>query len=173
MPVNRGSLSAILYRYAGSPPVPPNAPTFSDLPSGSDDDDAIRWVAAWGIDEGYNDGTFRPEEEITRRRLAVFLHRLAGSPSVPPDADIYSSYTDILPGIPNYEELAWLASTFVVVGNPDGSFGPEQPVVRGAMAGSLQFYRIGFNFPDIAPSGAPSFTYSSVDAGGTPRRSGA
>ncbi len=168
IPVNRGSLSAILYRYAGSPAVPPNAPTFSDLTPGSDYNDAVRWVAAWGIDDGFTDGTFRPEEEITRRTLAVFLHRLADSPRVPPDAHIYSAYPDILPGMPNYEELAWLASTFVVVGNPDGSFGPDQPVERGAMARSLNFYRFGFNFPVIGTSPAPASTHVSVDAGVIP-----
>lgn len=159
--VDRGSLSGILYRYAGSPPVPKDAPTFSDVPVGTENREAIRWIAATGIDTGYPDSTFRPEQEITRRTLAVFLHRLAGRPPIPPDAEIYSSYTDIQPGVPNYEELAWLASTFVIVGNPDGSFGPDQLIERGRMPRALFFYRFSFNFPVIGTSTA----FTDVPAG--------
>lgn len=161
--VDRGSLASILYRYAGSPPVPDSAHTFTDVPAGSDDNDAIRWVAAWDIDTGYADGTFRPDQEITRRTLAVFLHRLADRPPVPADAHIYAPYSDIQPGVANYEELAWLASTFVIVGNPDGTFGPDQRIERGMMAHALNLYRFGFSFPVIGT--VPSTAFADVPAG--------
>jgi hypothetical protein len=139
--VDRGSLSTILYRYAGSPSVPSDAPMFQDVPAGSEEYDAIRWVAAVGIDTGFADGDFRPRQEITRRTLAVFLHRMSGRPPVPADAPTYSAYTDIQPGIPDFEELAWLASTFVIWGDPDGNFRPDTNIDRGSIAASIRAYR--------------------------------
>ena len=62
-------------RHAEGDPVP-DEPAFSDT-----DDEAIIEAAAAGLVQGYEDGTFRPDQPVTRRQLAYValnLHRLHG-----------------------------------------------------------------------------------------------
>ena len=73
--VSRQATAAFLWRLAGSPRPPWNAPTFRDVPGTSAFHDAIRWAAAEGITTGYGDGTFRPASPVSRQAMAAFLHR--------------------------------------------------------------------------------------------------
>ncbi len=72
---NRGMIVTILYRLEGEPAVSGENP-FSDLTQ----DwyvDAVKWAAANEIVGGYGDGTFGPEDAITREQLAAILWRYA------------------------------------------------------------------------------------------------
>jgi len=40
----------------------------------------ISWMAAEGISDGNQDGTYRPLEPVTRQAMSAFLHRLACTP---------------------------------------------------------------------------------------------
>lgn len=57
--------------------------TFSDVPKSRSDYRAIMWGAANGYIVGYKDGTFRPDQPVTRGQLMTILWRMAGRP----DAD--------------------------------------------------------------------------------------
>ena len=52
------------------------APTFTDVPLDHPYFDAIEWAAVNGITTGYPDGTYRPDDLVTRGEMAVFLLRL-------------------------------------------------------------------------------------------------
>ena len=54
-------------------------PTFSDIPANHHYYEAIEWMAANGISIGYPDGTYRPDDTVTRGEMAVFLQRAADS----------------------------------------------------------------------------------------------
>jgi hypothetical protein len=75
-PITRQSAAALLHRLAGSPPVL-DAPSSSDVGPDHPFVEAIGWMAAHGISQGYADGTFRPGAPVTRRAMVPFLHRLA------------------------------------------------------------------------------------------------
>jgi len=79
-PVTRQAMAAFLWRFAGQPTPAANAPTFTDVASSSPFLAAIRWMASTSITTGYPDGTFRPNEVITRQTMAAFLHRLDAAP---------------------------------------------------------------------------------------------
>ena len=51
---------------------------FSDVPTTHPYFDAIEWAAVNGITTGYPDGTYRPDDPVTRGEMAVFLQRAAG-----------------------------------------------------------------------------------------------
>lgn len=53
---------------------------FDDVDQGDAHRDGILWAAGQGLVDGYPDGTFRPDEPVTRGQLATILHRqhLAG-----------------------------------------------------------------------------------------------
>ncbi len=56
---------------------PAAAPRFSDVPLGHPYYDAIEWAATSGITVGYPDGTYRPDDPVTRDEMAVFLQRVS------------------------------------------------------------------------------------------------
>lgn len=74
-PTTRGQIVAILYRLEGSPAVGANR--FSDVAPGAYYASAVSWASANGIVNGYSDGTFRPNNLITREQMAAFLYRYA------------------------------------------------------------------------------------------------
>jgi hypothetical protein len=49
---------------------------FSDVPVDHPFFWDIQWLAATGISTGYDDGTFRPDEPVSRQAMAAFLHRM-------------------------------------------------------------------------------------------------
>ena len=49
--------------------------SFSDVHNGQYYTDAVEWAAANGITTGYGDGTFRPDEGVTRGQNVTFAHR--------------------------------------------------------------------------------------------------
>jgi hypothetical protein len=68
-------MAAFLHRFAGSPAAGPGGPSFVDVPPGHAFAAAIEWLASAGITSGHPDGTFRPDEPVSRQAMAKFLHR--------------------------------------------------------------------------------------------------
>ena len=62
---SRGMLVTILWRMEGEPKVT-NAKEFADVASGKYYYNAIKWATSKGIVNGYSNGKFGPEDNITR-----------------------------------------------------------------------------------------------------------
>ena len=78
--LSRAQLTQILFNKEGRPAV--NYPmNFSDVTNEAWYTEAIRWATSQGIVGGYGNGTFGPNDNITREQLAVMLWRYAGSPA--------------------------------------------------------------------------------------------
>jgi hypothetical protein len=81
--VTRQSMSAFMYRVAGSPSfADPSEPTFNDVATGSTFFTEIEWMASEAITEGFEDGGYHPGEPVTRAAMSAFMHRLADGPGV-------------------------------------------------------------------------------------------
>ena len=101
---------------------------------GSVHEESINALAAAGITEGYNDGTFRPNAEMSRAHMAAFLVRAyllasAGANTFIDDDDAYFE-----------DEIDALAAAGITRGcNPPSNdrFCPNSPVTRGQMAAFL------------------------------------
>jgi subtilisin family serine protease len=79
--VTRAQMAAFLWRVAGEPTGYPHH-GFHDVPSDSYYSDAVRWLKAEGITDGYGrTNTYAPDVDVTRAQMAAFLHRLATRPS--------------------------------------------------------------------------------------------
>jgi hypothetical protein len=74
-PVTRGAMSAFMYRLAGEPVGPFPDPGFTDVPDGSTFEVPIAWMSDVEITTGFNDGTFRPGDVVTRGAMAAFMYR--------------------------------------------------------------------------------------------------
>lgn len=72
----RAMLATILWRMDGSP-APKSSAGYSDVPTGQWYSDAIAWATEKGIFEGYGNGTFGPNDPITREQLAAIFYRYA------------------------------------------------------------------------------------------------
>ena len=81
--------------------VPALAAEFSDVPSSHSFRDAIMWCAAQNITGGYEDGTFRPANTVSRSNFTVMLSRAFYAE----DVAKYSSYLEYGTFVPNYIAL--------------------------------------------------------------------
>ncbi|WP_062384879.1 S-layer homology domain-containing protein [Demequina iriomotensis] len=139
--VTRGNLAKLLYRYAGRPDVdlPAKSP-FTDVKPSDGGYRAMVWLYRSGVASGFPDGSFRPDEEVSRRNLAKLLYRFAGRPDFAVPAR--SPYKDLTTRSGGYRAMAWMDVTGIASGFSDGTFRPEQDVIRRQLATFL--YRFTF-----------------------------
>lgn len=72
--VTRGQFAAFISRVIGLPKAEENI-DFKDVPTNSPYYQDIQNAAASGIITGYEDGTFKPNDPITRQHMAVMIER--------------------------------------------------------------------------------------------------
>ena len=99
--------------------------SFTDVNDGGNVSESIKTVASMSVMTGYPDGTFRPDEEITRAEFAAILCRITGTP-VSEDvgfADVEDGYW-AGGALGAAREMGWMT------GYDDGLAYPEAPVTR-------------------------------------------
>ena len=109
---------------------------FSDLESVPWAKEAIEALAAKGVVSGPGDGTFRPNNKVTR---AEFLKMLMTAFSLI-DKNAASTFSDVKEGMWYYEAVATAEKLGIVKGKGDGSFGVNEQITRQDMA--VMAYRI-------------------------------
>jgi hypothetical protein len=109
----------------------PAVPTFSDVPPGSPFYSYIETAHLRGVLGGYEDGTFRPQNPLTRAQAAKLIVTAKGWPLVSPPQPTFSDldHDDWAYG---YVEAA--LSRGVVGGYQDGTFRPHVHVTRSQLA---------------------------------------
>lgn len=135
----REEFSVMLWRCAEKPTSPNPLLTFSDKDRiGGYAQDAIAWASQKGIINGYDNGSFRPNDDITREQLAVMLWRYADSPAPPnllltfSDTDKISSYAQ--------DALRWAVDKGIIKGNGNGALNPTGKATRAEVAQMLKNY---------------------------------
>ncbi|MGI6028855.1 MAG: S-layer homology domain-containing protein [Candidatus Heteroscillospira sp.] len=73
--LSRAMIAQLLYNLEGSPASDSNA--FTDVEAGQWYAKAVNWASANGLVAGYGNGTFGPNDNITREQLALMLYRYA------------------------------------------------------------------------------------------------
>jgi hypothetical protein len=77
--VSRGAMAAFLFRYQGDPQyIAPQRSPFTDVATHHRFYREIAWMAERGLTTGYRDGTFRPNDGVSRAAMAAFFYRLHG-----------------------------------------------------------------------------------------------
>ena len=76
--VTRGMVAVILYRLEGDPEVEVEN-SFPDVPAESWYAKGVTWACQKGFFNGYEDGTFGPEDQVTREQLATVFFRYGAS----------------------------------------------------------------------------------------------
>lgn len=139
--VTRAQFVTMLYNMCGKPIVSWVEPSwiFSDGDEISMSYvDAVIWGCENGIISGYQDGTFRPNERISRAQMATFAYRLLKElvgEDVISQYNTDSNFTDSGSIANSYREAVNVMSTLEVInGYEDGSFRPNATATRGASA---------------------------------------
>lgn len=116
---------------------------FSDIDN-SGYREGIELAAAKGIINGYADGTFKPDAQVTRAQFITMLYRVAGSPEVEiPEGktEIELGFTDADTISDEYKTaVAWGVQNGIINGYEDKTFRPNQAISRAQMVTMLYRY---------------------------------
>ena len=140
--LTRGMLVTILHRMDGKP-APTTQNKFSDVYKSQYYYDAVIWAAEKGIVHGYDDGTFGPDEDITRQDLAVMIRNFARYKGK--NVNVTSDLNKFKDGnlVSDYANSAveWATGTGVITGNNNGeSLTPHGKATRAETAGMMYNY---------------------------------
>lgn len=134
-PTTRSMIVSILHRFEGSPTMQAGT-SFNDIAYDSWYADAVAWASANGIVSGYGDGSFRPNEAITREQLAAILYRYVIFKGVDTNnsADL-SDFADAT-NISSWAEeaLCWANATGLVNGISNDQIDPQGKATRAQVA---------------------------------------
>ncbi len=99
---------------------------FSDVAAGTDHASAISVLSQLGVIGGYEDGTFKPDQNVTRAEMAKLVYVL------------YTTFTDAGAGSVKFNDvkadnwaagyISWCAGKGIIGGYGDGNFGPSDNV---------------------------------------------
>jgi len=122
--------------------------TFSDISSVPWAREAIETLAAKGVISGPGDGTFRPNNKVTR---AEFIKMLMKALELV-DEEAVCTFSDVKEGAWYYQLIATAQKLSIVNGKGDGTFGVNDEILRQDMA--VMIYRaaqvIGINLSNGA-----------------------
>jgi hypothetical protein len=138
----RGMVATILYRLENSPGIKANM-AFDDLESGKYYYDAVIWGAEKSLLFG-DKGTahFRPEDVVTRQEIAAILKRYADFKNIILDPVATPIEFNDMETAWAKEEISLMQQAGVIIGYPDGTFRPHNPVKREELA--VMLYRFLF-----------------------------
>ena len=138
--LTRGMIVTILYRQAGSPSVSGLENPFSDVPGGQWYTDGVIWAADKGVVEGFGDGLYGPERNVTREQLAAILFRYAQFLGKVPGNSLEGalSFADAA-SIADYAKDAALfcSNNGIITGKPGNLFDPQGNATRAEAAAML------------------------------------
>ena len=134
----RAQVVTFLWRAAGCPEPTGDTSMFKDASSiAAPYQKAVAWAVEKGITTGYGDGTFRPNDSVTRAQFVTFLWRYEGKPAT---SGSIAGFTDASSIAEPYQQaVAWAVEKGITTGYNDGSFRPNATCTRWAVV--LFMYR--------------------------------
>jgi hypothetical protein len=152
--ITRAEAATIFFRLLSYPDKnDPLTSDFTDVATGKWYTQAIAYLASIGILEGYEDGTFRPDGQITRAEFAALVSRFDDL-SASADADAFSDISGHWAAdyINSAAEKGWIQ------GYPDGTFRPQNQLTRAEIVTAVNnMLDRGIELADI-PDGVPEYT---------------
>ena len=146
MNLTRAMFVTTLYRLSGSPPQT-GMSRFADVQNPeSFYHAAVIWASARGIVLGFEDNTFRPNENVTREQMAAFLHRYASYAGeiMTYDSAPFNAFPDFgsVSGFA-VEALRWSVYRGIISGS-DGRILPQDTATRAQVAQIfLNYHNLG------------------------------
>ena len=126
--ITRGQITKVLVLAHNWTLLTPATATFSDVPVGSTFYSFVETAVARGLVSGYNDGTFRPSDNVTRGQIAKIVTLAEGWAVTNPPTGAFS---DVPTSSIFYGFIETAAQHMVLTGYSDGSFRPANTATRG------------------------------------------
>ncbi|MDO4175774.1 MAG: S-layer homology domain-containing protein, partial [Eubacteriales bacterium] len=132
--LSRAMLTQIIYNMEGQPDASGNQ-TFSDV-SDAWYTDAIAWATEEGVIYGYGDGTFGPNDSVTRQDMACILQRYAVYKGYDVSARAEMSQYIDKDAISTYavDAMSWVNATGIIVGTAEDMLSPKDNATRAQVA---------------------------------------
>ena len=139
-PMNRAMVATVLHRVAGSEAAKTDQ-VFSDVPAGQWYSAGIAWASEKGIVNGMGDGSYAPDEAVTREQLVTMLYRFekdyrkkaapsTGDLSAFPDVGAVSGWAR--------DAVSWAVDAGLLKGRDTGHLDPAGTASRAEVATILQ-----------------------------------
>ncbi|WP_261131749.1 S-layer homology domain-containing protein [Bacillus sp. Marseille-Q3570] len=116
---------------------------FSDVDKSDYYYEAVYALVDMGVLTGYDDGTFRPKNDITRAEAANMFAKSLG---LDMENATNPGFTDVKEGKWYYGAVSALANAKILNGYEDGTFKPEQTITRAEMA---KMIAVSYNLVDM------------------------
>lgn len=136
----RGMIITVLWRLLDAPQAA--GTPFADVASDAYCAQAVAWGAENGIVQGYADGLYHPEQNVTREELTTILRRFAlldekdmtnaADLSDFPDSALVESWAQ--------ESMAWAVGAGLIQGDNAGQLSPKNNATRAETAAILMRY---------------------------------
>ncbi len=132
----RAQAVTFLWRAANCPKRYNAQNLFNDIDPNAFYYEAVLWASEQGICNGYGDGSFHPNDVITRAQFVTLLWRAKNQPE---PSNTMNPFTDVYLGQYYYKAVLWGNGESVIKGCGDGRFLPNNSCTRGQIA--LFMYR--------------------------------
>ena len=127
----RSQLTKIITLGEGWPIDTTGGPHFSDVPTDHPFYQFVETAFQHGVIGGYNDGTFRPQEDVTRGQITKIVVTAEGWPI---DLTGAPHFTDVPAGSTFYNWIETAVNRGILTGYSDGTFRPGNPATRGQLS---------------------------------------
>jgi hypothetical protein len=94
------------------------------------------WYYSWvqeaaqaGLVNGYGNGLFGPDDQLTRAQMVKVLAKLAGIDETQYQG-VTTQFPDVDPNVWYAPYVAWAVEQGIVNGYDDGNFHPDEPIIR-------------------------------------------
>ena len=135
MTTTRGMIVTMLYRLEGEPSIVAGN-DYTDVPRNEWYSKAISWANKNGIVAGYGNGTFGPNDTITREQMATILYRYADYKgydlNVAGNLAQYADQGNIHAWA--HDALSWANGQQLITGMGDGTIAPQGNALRMQVA---------------------------------------
>lgn len=127
--ITREEMATILYRITNheyEKPFYATGEVFTDIATGRWSAHDIEYMADKNVVNGYPDGEFKPEQNLTRGEFAALIFRFTGVPL----AKIENPFTDLDESYWAYDEVLSLINSGLMEGYPDKTYMPQNYITR-------------------------------------------
>lgn len=137
-PLTRGQLAKMLWNHAGQPAAGTSeVAAFTDCDPEAFYAEPVSWCVANGYMTGYENGTFGPNDTMTREQLITVLWRLEGEVSLPYDLSQLFRDSSAVSDFAN-EAMQWAFNMVIITGEgASGLLNPQGALERGEAATML------------------------------------
>ncbi len=115
--------------------------------------DDVNRATEYGLFAGMDDGSFKPNQSLTRAQMAAVLSRISGENI---SGQTVSKFTDVKKSAWYYRSVAWCYNNGVVAGTSATTFDPEKPISRQELCTMLT--RFAEKYKIKMPSAPLKFT---------------